>query len=147
MALHKKWSFLLRISSVNVTKSTVSFGFGHIYRRNPQWKKLHFLCSVVIYCRLVGYVSSLWFCLNFKKNFRFWFWDKNFFKYFPNFYCNFWDKWNHISPITHWALYLLFLTTYRGYEYVGFQNSRLLEFEKIVRQTKAFILILLKTYY
>ena len=28
--LHKKWSFPLRISSVNVTKSTVSFGFGYI---------------------------------------------------------------------------------------------------------------------
>ena len=36
--LHKKWSFPLRVSSVNVTKSTVSSRFGHIYRRNPQWK-------------------------------------------------------------------------------------------------------------
>ena len=34
-ALHKKWSFPLRISPVNVTKSAVSCGFGHIYRRNP----------------------------------------------------------------------------------------------------------------
>ena len=34
-SLHKKWSFPLRISSVNVTKSPVSCGFGHIYRRNP----------------------------------------------------------------------------------------------------------------
>ena len=33
--LHKKWSFLLRISSVNVTKSAVFSGFGHIYWRNP----------------------------------------------------------------------------------------------------------------
>ena len=33
--LHKKWSFTLRISSVNMTKSTVSCGFGHIYWRNP----------------------------------------------------------------------------------------------------------------
>ena len=32
--LHKKWSFPLRISSVNVTKSTVSSGFGHIYWRH-----------------------------------------------------------------------------------------------------------------
>ena len=30
----KKRSFLLRISSVNVTKSAVSCGFGHIYWRN-----------------------------------------------------------------------------------------------------------------
>ena len=29
--LHKKWSFPLRISSVNVTKSA---GFGHIYWRS-----------------------------------------------------------------------------------------------------------------
>ena len=30
-ALHKKRSFPLRISSVNVTKSAASDGFGHIY--------------------------------------------------------------------------------------------------------------------
>ena len=29
--MHKKWSFPFRISSVNVTKSAVSCGFGHIY--------------------------------------------------------------------------------------------------------------------
>ena len=28
--LHRKWSFPLRISSVNVIKSAVSCGFGHI---------------------------------------------------------------------------------------------------------------------
>ena len=33
-SLHKKWSFPLRISSVNVTKSTENSGFGHIYWRN-----------------------------------------------------------------------------------------------------------------
>ena len=37
-ALYKKLSFLLRISSVNVTKSAVSCGFGQIYLRNPSWK-------------------------------------------------------------------------------------------------------------
>ena len=36
--LHKKWSFLLRISSLNVTISAVSYGFGHICWRHPQWK-------------------------------------------------------------------------------------------------------------
>ena len=41
--LHKKWNFLLKISSVNVTESTVSFGFGHIYWRNPKWKTLIFV--------------------------------------------------------------------------------------------------------
>ena len=33
-SLHKKWSFPLTISSVNVTKSAVSRGFGNIYWRN-----------------------------------------------------------------------------------------------------------------
>ena len=33
--LHKKRSFPLRISSVNVTKSAVSCDFGQIYWRNP----------------------------------------------------------------------------------------------------------------
>ena len=32
--LHKKWSFPLRISSVNVTKSAGSCGFSHIYWGN-----------------------------------------------------------------------------------------------------------------
>ena len=34
-ALHKKRSFPLRISLVNLTKSAVSCGFRHIYYRNP----------------------------------------------------------------------------------------------------------------
>ena len=34
-ALHKKLSFPLRIYLVNVTKSAISSGFGHIYWRNP----------------------------------------------------------------------------------------------------------------
>ena len=38
----KKWSFLLRISSVNVTKSAENCGFGHIYWTNPQWKTSFF---------------------------------------------------------------------------------------------------------
>ena len=35
VTLHKKWSFPWRISPVNVTKSAVSYGFDHIYWRNP----------------------------------------------------------------------------------------------------------------
>ena len=35
LILHKKWSFRLRISSVNVTKSAGNCRFGHIYWRNP----------------------------------------------------------------------------------------------------------------
>ena len=34
MPLHKKWSFPLRISSVNVTKSAGNCGFDHIYWKN-----------------------------------------------------------------------------------------------------------------
>ena len=37
-ALHKKWSFPLRTSLVNVTKLAVSCGSGHIYWINPQRK-------------------------------------------------------------------------------------------------------------
>ena len=35
LTLHKKWSFPLTISSVNVTTSAGNCGFGHIYWRNP----------------------------------------------------------------------------------------------------------------
>ena len=31
----KKWSLTLKISSVNITKSAGSWGFSHIYRKNP----------------------------------------------------------------------------------------------------------------
>ena len=41
LSLHKKWSFLLRISSVNVTKSAWNCRFGQIYCRNP-WSKTSF---------------------------------------------------------------------------------------------------------
>ena len=39
--LHKKWSFPLRISSVNVT--VASCGFSHIYWKNPYWKTSFFV--------------------------------------------------------------------------------------------------------
>ena len=42
-ALHKKWSFPLKVSSVNVTKNIVSGGFGHIYWRNLWWKTSFFV--------------------------------------------------------------------------------------------------------
>ena len=48
--LHKKWSFLLRISLVNVTKSGGNCGFGHIYWKNPKGKT-----SFLVQCtRLIG---------------------------------------------------------------------------------------------
>ena len=48
ISLHKKWSFPLRISSVNLTKSAVSCGFGHIYWRNPSWKTSFFVQCLVL---------------------------------------------------------------------------------------------------
>ena len=44
----KKWSFPLRISSVNMTEFAVSSGFGYINWRNLAGK-LHFLCRVFSY--------------------------------------------------------------------------------------------------
>ena len=41
--LHKKWSFPLSISSVNVTKSAGNWGFGHIHWRNSWWKTSFFV--------------------------------------------------------------------------------------------------------
>ena len=46
IALYEKWNFPLRISSANVTKSTVSCGFSHIYWRNPKWKTSFLYCVV-----------------------------------------------------------------------------------------------------
>ena len=44
-SLHKKWSFPVRNSLVNVTKLAVFCGFGQIYWRNSNGK-LDFLCAV-----------------------------------------------------------------------------------------------------
>ena len=41
--LPKKWSFPLRISSANTTKSAGNCGFGHIYWRNPSWTTSFFV--------------------------------------------------------------------------------------------------------
>ena len=43
LTLLKKWSFPLRNSSVNVTKSSISCEFGHICRRNPWSKTSYFM--------------------------------------------------------------------------------------------------------
>ena len=50
--MHKKWNFPLRISSLNVTKSAVSSGFGHIYWRNSKWKT-PFVVQWFCYCVLL----------------------------------------------------------------------------------------------
>ena len=47
-SLHKKWSFPFRTSSVNVTKSAFSWGFGHIYWGNPSWKTSFFVRFLII---------------------------------------------------------------------------------------------------
>ena len=70
VSLHKKWSFQLRISSVNMTKPAVSSGFGHIYWRNPLWKTSFFVqCFYPIHnvyfndvqiSRSIHLSSSLW---------------------------------------------------------------------------------------
>ena len=44
--LHKKWNFPLKVSSVNLTKSADSCGFGLIYWRNRNGKLL-FFCVVL----------------------------------------------------------------------------------------------------
>ena len=55
----QRWSFPLRISSANLTKSAsvVSCGFGHICWRNPWWKTSFFVCSV--YYRFCCYFSKI----------------------------------------------------------------------------------------
>ena len=52
-ALHKNLSFPVRISSINVTKSTLHCGFAHIYWKNPSWKTSFFLFNVIrtSFCR------------------------------------------------------------------------------------------------
>ena len=49
-SLHKKWGFSSRISSVNLTKSRVSYGSGHIYWRSPWWKTSFFVQSLSCKC-------------------------------------------------------------------------------------------------
>ena len=60
----KKRSFPLRISSVNVTKSAVSFGFDHIYWRNS-WRKI----SLFVQKSLGVTIQILWlFIVSLLKN-------------------------------------------------------------------------------
>ena len=64
VSLHKKWSFPLRISSANVTKSAGNCLFGHIYRKNLWWKFSFFVhrgvLSVQLYYKRVP--SRLFLC-------------------------------------------------------------------------------------
>ena len=84
----KKWSFPLRIFSVNVAKSAVSCGFGRIYWRNLQCKTSFFVqcetCEILYttigdqYFYFVVYVSFV----NYFFLFTFVFWG-----FFPRAYC------------------------------------------------------------
>ena len=65
MSLHKRWSFPLKISSVNVTRSAVSDGYGHIYWRNPWWKTSFFVqcvlfVSISLFLSLFGWFRAKW---------------------------------------------------------------------------------------
>ena len=58
VSLHKKWSFPLRLFSVNMNKSTISCGFGHIYWRNPSWKTSFFAVNLANLTRSTVLFSS-----------------------------------------------------------------------------------------
>ena len=72
--LHKKRSFPIRISSVNMNKSAVSYGFGHINWRNSGWKT-SFLCSAHYFLHYFAlfdhifrtYQKRIWYCFNINK--------------------------------------------------------------------------------
>ena len=55
---HKKWSFLLKISSVNVTKYAVSCGFDHIYWRKSSWKTSFFVQCLFLQKECYSCVST-----------------------------------------------------------------------------------------
>ena len=64
----KKWSFSLRISSVNVTKSAVFCGIIHIYWRSPQWKFSFFVQCIYLLLFFTWHFSryqSRWWVQNF----------------------------------------------------------------------------------
>ena len=70
ITLHKKWSFPLIISSVNVPKSPGNNGFGHIYWKNAQWKTSYFeQCQNIFYmvCRCAFRMLSNIYVEIFKK--------------------------------------------------------------------------------
>ena len=55
---HKKWSFLLKISSVNVTKYAVLCGFDHIYWRKSSWKTSFFVQCLFLQKECYSCVST-----------------------------------------------------------------------------------------
>ena len=63
----QKMKFPLRISSVNVTKSAVYGGFGHIYWRSS-YGKLNFLCSASVVA--MNKLGKVWFHSTFLVEFH-----------------------------------------------------------------------------
>ena len=63
VTLHKKWSFPLRIFSVNVTKSAGNYGYGHIYWSNS-WRKTSFFvqCSLLPCLPEYGTMKPRFYC-------------------------------------------------------------------------------------
>ena len=57
LALDKKSSFPLRISSINVTKFTGNRGFDHIYWRNPQWKTSFFVQYLLVIHSIISIIT------------------------------------------------------------------------------------------
>ena len=60
LSLHKKWSFPLKISSVNVTKSAGNCGFGHIY--NLHCKQFTSLTFTFTICSVQGWYTNPVYC-------------------------------------------------------------------------------------
>ena len=57
LPLYEKWSFPLRISSINITKSFGNRGFSNIYWRNSKWKTSFFVqCAMILSSVLVNLV-------------------------------------------------------------------------------------------
>ena len=66
--MRKKWSFPLRISLVNVPKSTRNCGFGHIYWRNPWRKTLFFVQWRLWYFRYSTHIHDFFLSNTFISN-------------------------------------------------------------------------------
>ena len=66
LILYKKSSFPLRISSVNVTKSVVSYGFGHIFMRKSLMENFIFCEELALHWSPYR-LKHLWWIKKFQK--------------------------------------------------------------------------------
>ena len=65
LTLHKEWSFLLRISFVNVNKSEVSIGFVHIDQGSSHWLQKSLMVNLIFSKYILKISSSHFFNLCF----------------------------------------------------------------------------------